>query len=129
AEEEGRQGGCRWQRFGYRRNRDARGAIGRKAVDAGRDRRKSHRSKVMLAAKLNRAAIAGGEQIVFVEAATVPHRPDGVDHVLRRKPISFGDLGIAGLAAVQHPAFSNEVRSRRAMDGAIDAASTEERRV
>src|SRR5262249_58615893 len=47
AEDHARQRRCRWQRFGYPRNRDARGAIGRKAVDAGRDRRKSHRSKVM----------------------------------------------------------------------------------
>jgi hypothetical protein len=49
--------------------------------------------------------------------------------VLGFKPIALGDLGIAGLAAVEHPAFGHELRARRTMDRAIDAAPAEERRI
>ena len=80
----------------------------------------------MLAAKLDGAAIAGGKQILFPEASAIPHWPDGVDHVLRRKPISFGDLGIAGLAAMQHATLGHELWPRDAMDRAIDAAPAKE---
>ena len=83
----------------------------------------------MLAAKLDRAAVAGGEQIIFVQISAVPYRPDGVDHMPGREPISLGDFGIARLATMQHAAFGNEVGPGGAMDRPVNAASTEERRV
>ena len=83
----------------------------------------------MLAAKLDRAAVTGGKQIVFVEVSAIPHRPDGMDHMPGLQPISLGDLGVASLATVQHAALGNELGPRGAMDRAIDAPASEQRRV
>src|SRR5690348_5943934 len=75
------------------------------------------------------AGVAGGEQLVLAATAAIPDRPDRMDHVLRRQPISPGDLGAAGLAATEGAAFGEELRAGRAMDRAIDAAAAQERRV
>jgi hypothetical protein len=47
----------------------------------------------------------------------------------RRQPIALGELGVTGLAAVEQAALLEQLRPRRAMDRAIDAAATEQRRV
>jgi len=83
----------------------------------------------MLLAKFHRAAIAGGEQIVLAEGAAVPHRPNCVDHMLGRQAVATGDLGVTRLAALEHLAFSHELRPRSTMDRTIDAASAEQRRI
>ncbi len=44
----------------------------------------------------------------------------------RFEPIAFGDLGFAGLAAVQRAAFGQQFRPRGAMDRAIDATAAEQ---
>ena len=49
--------------------------------------------------------------------------------MLRRQLVTPRDLGVAGLAAMQGPAFFEEFRTRRAVDRAIDAATAEERSV
>ncbi len=77
-------------------DRDARGAIGRKAVDAGRDRRIGDRGEAMLGRKRERRAIAGREQIVLALVAAAPDRADRVDDVLGLEPIAARDLGRAG---------------------------------
>ena len=43
--------------------------------------------------------------------------------------IPFGDLGIAGLAAVQHAAFKNKLRPRGPMDRTIDTTAAQQRRI
>ena len=48
---------------------------------------------------------------------------------LALQPIAARDLGRAGLAAAERPAFGEQLRSRRAMDRAIDAAAAEQRAV
>ena len=45
------------------------------------------------------------------------------------QPIAPGDLGVAGIAAMECAALREQFRPRRAMDRAIDAAPTEERRI
>jgi hypothetical protein len=47
----------------------------------------------------------------------------------RWKEISFGDLGVARLAAVERTTFGQQLRPGRIMDRAIDAAPAKERRV
>jgi hypothetical protein len=47
-------------------------------------------------------------------------------HMPRRKLVSSGDLGVAGLAAIQGAAFAEKLRARGAMNGAIDAATAEQ---
>jgi hypothetical protein len=49
-----------------------------------------------------------------------------MNHMPRRKPVTSGDLGAAGLAAVQRAAFGEKLRARGAMDGAVDAATAEQ---
>lgn len=108
-------------------DRNTGGTIRGKAIDAGRNCRKGDRCEAVLLAQFDRAAVAGGKQVVLAERAAIPHRSNRVDHVSGGKPIAFGDLGIAGLAAVKHPAFGNEVRPRRPMYRAIDTAPAKER--
>ena len=83
----------------------------------------------MLLAQLHRAAVARGKQIVLVERAAIPHRPNRVDHMFGRQAVAPRDLGITGLAAVEHAALGHEFRPRGTMDRAIDAASAKQRRI
>src|SRR5215831_5031784 len=115
--------GGRWRRrqhFGDGFHRNPGGAIGGETIDSGRDGGKSDRHQLMLLAKLQRTAIAGRKQILLAELAAIPHRPNGVDHVFRRKPISPGDLGVTGLAAVEHAALGHKLGSGGAMNRAIN---------
>ena len=61
--------------------------------------------------------------------AAVPDRTDGMNHMPRRQPVSPGDFGAAGLAAMERAAFGEQLGPRRAMDRAIDAAPAEQGRV
>jgi len=83
----------------------------------------------VLLAEFQRAAVTGSEQIVFAEAAAVPHRPNRVDHVGGLEPITPGDLGIAGLAAVERTTFGDEIGACGTVNGPIDAAAAEQRRI
>jgi len=46
-----------------------------------------------------------------------------------RQPISAGDFGIAGRAAIQRATFGKQFGSGRPMDRAIDAAPAEQGRI
>ena len=59
----------------------------------------------------------------------MPDRPNGMDHMPRRQAVALGDLGVAGLAAVERPALGQQLGPRRTMDRAIDAAPAKERRI
>jgi hypothetical protein len=52
-----------------------------------------------------------------------------MDHMPSLQQIAPGDLGIAGLAAMEGAAFGEKLGSRRAMDRAIDAAPAEQGRI
>ena len=116
------QRGRRRQRFYRRGDRNFRGTFCWKSKDAGRNRGKRHRFEIVVAAKLDRTAIARGELLILPTIATVPDRPDGMDHMPRRQEISFGDLGIAGFAAVERAAFGQQLGPGSIMDRAINAA-------
>jgi hypothetical protein len=90
---------------GDRTHGDTGGAIGRKAIDPGRYRRKSQRRQPVRGGKLQRGAVAGGEQVVLALAAPVPDGADRVDHVLGRQAITAGDFGTARVAAAERTAF------------------------
>src|SRR5437763_6826289 len=59
----------------------------------------------------------------------MPHRADGVNHVLRRQIVAAGRLGIAGGAAAQPAALLQQTRTSRAVNGAIHSAATEQRTI
>jgi hypothetical protein len=52
-----------------------------------------------------------------------------MDHMPRRQAISEGDLGVAGLAAMERAAFGEKLRPGGAMNRTIDAAAPQQRRV
>ena len=56
----------------------------------------------------------------------MPDRADGVNHMPRRQPIAQGDLGAAGLAAMERAALGGKLRSGRAMDRTVHAAAAEQ---
>ena len=122
------QRGRRGQRFYRRGDRNFRGTFCWKPEHAGRDRGKRHRLEIVVLAELDRTAIARGELLILPTVAAVPDRPDGMDHVSRWKEIS-SDPGIAGYAAVERPAFGQQLGPGCIMDRAIDAAPAKERRI
>ena len=83
----------------------------------------------MRPAELNGAAITGGERLILSLLATLPNRSYRMNHVSGRQPISFGDFGIAGIAAAQRAALGKQFGPRRPVDRAIDAAPAKERRI
>src|SRR5262245_31508085 len=107
-------------------DRDARGALRREAVDAGRDCGKGDRGEALRAGERQRGAVAGGEEIVLALIAAAPHRADRVDHVARLEPVAAGDLRGAGVAAAERAALGQKLWPGGAMDGAVDAAAAEE---
>jgi hypothetical protein len=80
-------------------------------------------------AQLHGAAIAGGQRLILAFAAAVPDRPDGMNDMSRRKPVAFGDLGIAGRAAAERAAFGEQLTPGGAMDCAIDPAAAQQRAI
>lgn len=77
-------------------------------------------------AEFDGADIARRQRFILAPAAALPDRTDGMNHVPRRKLVTFGDFGAAGLAAIQGAAFGEKLRARGAMNGAIDAATAEQ---
>ena len=123
------QRGRRRQRFYRGGNRNFRGSFCWKSEDAGRNRGNRDRFEIAVTAKLDRTAIARGELLILPTITTVPDRSDGMDHVPRRQEITFGDLGIAGFAAVELAAFGQQLGPGCIMDRAIDAAPAKQRRI
>ena len=77
-------------------------------------------------AQLDGAVVTRRQQLIFAPVATLPDRADDMNHMPRRQPISVGDLGAAGLAAIQGAAFQEKFGPGRAMDRPIDAATAEQ---
>jgi len=80
-------------------------------------------------AQFNGPTIARRKRLIFAVAASVPDGSDGMDHMPRRQTIGLGDLGVTGFATIQHAAFDGELRPGRAMNRAVDAAATQQRRI
>ena len=67
--------------------------------------------------------------MILAGVAAVPDRPDRMNHMLCRQPVSSGDFGIAGGTATKRAAFGQQFGASRAMDSAVDATATEQRRI
>jgi len=79
----------------------------------------------MAATELDRAAIAGREQLIFAPATAAPYRPDRMDHMLGRQAISACNFRAASFAAAQRTAFRQQLWARGTMNCAIHAAPAE----
>ena len=80
-------------------------------------------------AERDRGGVTRRQRLIFARVAAAPDRADGMDHMPRRQLVTFGDLGAAGLAAIEGAAFREQSGPRRAMDRAIDAAPAEQGRI
>ena len=69
------------------------------------------------------------EQVILAVPAIVPDRADGVNDPPGWKFVALGDFGLAGGATAERAAFRQQFRPGGAMDGAVHAATTEQRRV
>src|SRR5664280_1298552 len=73
--------------------------------------------------------LARGQRPIFTLVAGIPDRADGVNHMPRRQPIRFGDLGSAGLAAMKRAALGEKRGPGRAMDRPVHTAAAEQRAI
>ena len=108
------------------RDRYSRRAAGGETIDAGGNGGKSNRSKAVGLAQFDRAAIAGCQRFIFAAVSSVPDRANGMNHMPGWQPISPGDFGAAGLAAMERAALGEKPRSGRAMDRTVHAAAAEQ---
>jgi hypothetical protein len=83
----------------------------------------------MNVAEFDGAGVTGRKRVVFTLAAAAPDRTDSMDHMPCRQPIASGDFGVAGFAATERAAFCQQLRSRRAVDLAVDATAAKQRGV
>ena len=81
---------------------------------------------VVLAGEFHAAAIASGQQVVFVAGTSAPDRAYGVEDPFCGKVEPGRGLCRAGGAAAQLFAGSEEFLACRPVDGSIDAASAEQ---
>ena len=79
------------------------------------------------------ARVAARQDLRLSRSAPSPDGPHGVDDVAARKPTGRGENGFPGgkrtLLGADPPALFEDRGTARAMDGAVDAAAAQERRV
>jgi hypothetical protein len=89
----------------------------------------------MLRAKLERSAVTRCQQLGLAPVMSSINRTNGMNHVFRRKVSGRGDHGLAGrepLGILCPANFTASLQNRwptGAVDGAVNAASTQESRV
>src|SRR6185312_7055766 len=110
-------------------HRDRRGRVERIAIDTATDRREGDRAHAVLARELERAPVAAREERRLAGGAAAPDGPDRVDHEARRQAEAWCDLRVADRAAAQLAAGVEERGSRRPVDGAVDTAAAQQRRI
>ena len=80
-------------------------------------------------AEFDRTGVAGRKRVIFTLAAIVPDRTDSMDHMPRRQPITPGDFGVAGFAAMERAALRQQLRSGRTVDRAVNPTAAKQRGV
>jgi hypothetical protein len=75
-----------------------------------------------------RVGVAVGKQLRLMHAA-VPHRSHGVNDVFRGQAIAARDPRLARRTPADRAALLEQLRTRRAMDRAVDAAAAQQRAV
>ena len=98
-------------------------------VNAGGDQRERHRLEMVLPCQRKARPVAGNELLLFAVIAAVPHRADGVNDIFAGQAVSPRELGLAGPAPAESPAFSQQLRPGRPVDAAVHAAPAEQRLV
>lgn len=105
---------------------NAESLILRIAEDAGRNERERYGLAALLLCQPKTIPVAGDELFPLAILAAAPDRADGVDDVPAGQPIGPRELCLPDPAAAEPAALRQQLRSRRAMDAAVHAASAEE---
>jgi hypothetical protein len=106
------------------------GGLGQRVpIDAGADARDGQGRDSVFPGELNAASIARRQQHRFALTAAVPYRSNRVNDMPSRKTISLRHFRIAGPAAADTTAFSQQLGARYPMDCAADPAAGKERLV
>src|SRR5439155_14444934 len=108
---------------------DSRGAFAGESIGAGADAWKSNRANRMFGCESQGIAIAARQQLVLVMFAAVPNRTHRVDHPFGGQLVTFGDFGFAGRTAVEFAAFLQQLRSRGAVNSAVNSSAAQQRLV
>src|SRR5579871_84482 len=106
-----------------------RGALDRKAIDAGADGREGHRLATVLFRKGQTVPVTVRQQFFLMGLSAAPNGADRVDDMSGRQFIAAGDLRLTGLASVQFEALERQFRSGSPMNGPIDPSAAEQRGV
>nr|DAE46164.1 MAG TPA: hypothetical protein [Bacteriophage sp.] len=105
--------------------RNGRGLFQRVAVSTGGNGWKSNAVDVVFPGKVQRIAVAAGQQHGVLGGAGV-HRPHRVDNPGGFQAVAFGDLGFAGAAAVQRKAFGQQLRAGGTVNGTVHTAAAQQ---
>ncbi|KAH0441383.1 hypothetical protein KCU90_g2364, partial [Aureobasidium melanogenum] len=92
-------------------------------VDAATNRGKRNAGAMRLMRHFERALVAGGEKVGLAMRAAAPHRADCVNHMFGRQTVAAGDLRVAGRAAVERFALTQQLLAGGAVNRAIHATA------
>ncbi len=81
----------------------------------------------MFAREPEAVAVARCQQLRLAVSSAPPDRPDSVDHMLRRQPVAARDPRFTRWTSPDRAALLEQLRTRCAMNRAIDPASAEQR--
>src|SRR5512133_218237 len=105
---------------------DGGGPVGGEPVDARADGREGHTAAAVSLGQLEARPVAGGEGLVLTLLPAVPDRAHRMDDEAGRHAMAAGQLRLSRRAAPQAPAFLQQARSRRAVDGPVHAAAAQQ---
>src|SRR5689334_24278112 len=89
----------------HRADRDPRGSVRRKGIDAGRYGREGYGREAVHRCQIERNAITGREQVIFSRLCATPDRADSVDDVLGGQTVAACDLCRTGFTAAERLAL------------------------
>jgi hypothetical protein len=102
-------------------------AIGRKTVDASADGGKRNGPDSVFASEFETPPITGCEPFVFVAISSVPNRTHGMEYPPGGQLKAGCGFGVSSGATVQPAAGFEQFRTCGTVDGAINAATAEQR--
>src|SRR5262249_28081704 len=108
---------------------DCNGVFERIAINAATDCGKRNRCESAVASECERAPVTRCEKLRLAMPAALPYRSDGVNDVACGEAIALRHPRFAGTAAAKRAALGEKTGSCGAMNGAIDAAAAEKRRI
>ena len=73
--------------------------------------------------------IAAAQEFRLLGAAVVPYGTDGTNDLASWETIRAGNTGFSREATAELPTLTEQLRSRRPVEGAVNASAAEQRRI